>query len=207
MTPLISIGLFDDHPIVLQGLVNNIDANQFKIVFATSSKDDFFDQLQVSQPDVLIIDIVSDEVFGLEVFERILILYPYQKIIAFSSLDSIVLVDNLLSIGVKGFTSKKNHFSKLEQAILSVMQDKIALPEDYKHLTKGYVHQTAILTAREIEIINMIGKEYTSQQIGDELILSIHTIESHRRRIFQKLDVKNVAGMIMEASRLGYLKH
>jgi DNA-binding NarL/FixJ family response regulator len=207
MTPLISIGLFDDHPIVLQGLANNIDANQFKIVFATSSKEDFFDLLQVFQPDVLIIDIVSDEVFGLEVFERILTLYPSQKIIAFSSLDSIVLVDNLLSIGVKGFASKKSHFSKLEQAILSVMQDKIALPEDYKHLTKGYIHQTAILTAREIEIINMIGKEYTSQQIGDELILSIHTIESHRRRIFQKLDVKNVAGMIMESARLGYLKH
>jgi DNA-binding CsgD family transcriptional regulator len=63
------------------------------------------------------------------------------------------------------------------------------------------------LSAREIEIINRIGKEYTSQQIGNELNLSIHTIESHRKRIFQKLNVKNVAGMIMEAARLGYLKH
>jgi DNA-binding CsgD family transcriptional regulator len=81
------------------------------------------------------------------------------------------------------------------------------LPDDYKHLTKGYIHQTAILSAREIEIINMIGKEYTSQQISNEIFLSIHTIESHRKRIFQKLNVKNVAGMIMEASRLGYLKH
>ncbi|OYU83246.1 MAG: hypothetical protein CFE24_12270 [Flavobacterium sp. BFFFF2] len=207
MSPIISIGLFDDHPIVLEGLTNNIDANQFQIVFATSAKEVLYGQLQIQQPDVLIIDIVSDEVTGLEVFEQIMALYPAQKMIAFSSLDSVILVDNLLSIGVKGFASKKGPFSKLEQAILAVMDDKISLPDDYKHLTKGYIKQTAILTAREIEIINMIGKEFTSQQIADQINLSVHTIESHRKRIFQKLNVKNVAGMIMEAARLGYLKH
>jgi DNA-binding NarL/FixJ family response regulator len=207
MSQVISIGLFDDHPIVLEGLTNNIDANQFQIRFATSEKAVLYNHLQVEQPDVLILDIVSDEVTGLEVFEQVMAQYPSQKIIAFSSLNSVVLVDNLLSIGVKGFASKKSDYSKLEQAILAVMDNQISLPDDYKHLTRGYIQQTAILSAREIEIINMIGKEYTSQQIADEINLSIHTIESHRKRIFQKLNVKNVAGMIMEAARLGYLKH
>jgi len=207
MIPSISIGLFDDHPIVLEGLTNNIDANQFQIRFATSEKEMLYNQLQIEQPDVLILDIVSDEVTGLEVFEQVMAQYPSQKIIAFSSLNSVVLVDNLLSIGVKGFASKKSDYSKLEQAILAVMDNQISLPDDYKHLTRGYIQQTAILSAREIEIINMIGKEFTSQEIADEINLSIHTIESHRKRIFQKLNVKNVAGMIMEAARLGYLKH
>lgn len=202
-----TIGLFDDHPYILSGISGSLAEAKFKVIFQTTSKATLFEYLKYQLPDVLILDIVSDEVRGLENFEDILKLYPNQKILAFSSLDSVVLIDNLLSLGVRGFVNKKSESSVLIQAIAIVNEGKIAVDDQYKHLTSNYTaRNTAILTPREIDIVNGIATEMTSAAIAENLNLSVNTIESHRKRIFQKLNVKNVAGMIMESNRLGYLK-
>ena len=204
----ITIAIFDDHPLIIDAISSELKKNElFKIVFTANNKLDFHSQLQQSIPDVLILDIIADEVLGLELFLYILTNFHTCKIIAHSSLSSPHLVDNLLGIGVHGYVSKKQPISVLIQAIETVYQNKIFVTTEYQFLTSQY--QTAgasLLTNREIEIVNSIGAELTSQQIADKLYLSVNTIESHRKRIFQKLNVKNVAGMIREAGRLGYLK-
>lgn len=61
------------------------------------------------------------------------------------------------------------------------------------------------LTAREIEILSLISREYSSDEIADQLILSRHTIISHRKKLLIKMGVKNTAGMIRKGFELGYL--
>lgn len=201
-----TVGLFDDHPYILSGIANSLTNAKFDVLFQTTSKEQLFTALKKQLPDVLVLDIVSDEVRGLENFENVLQLYPDQKILAFSSLESVVLIHNLLSIGVRGFVNKKSENTVLIDSIKLVLDGKIALDDQYKHLTSGYtVRNTAILTSREIDIVRDIATGKTSTQIADNLKLSVNTIESHRKRIFQKLNVKNVAGMVMEAGGLGYL--
>ena len=83
---------------------------------------------------------------------------------------------------------------------------EISVPEEYKFLTNKYREiQPHLLSKREQEILSLIANELTSREIADKLFLSINTIENHRKSIFNKLGVKNLAGMIMEAARAGYL--
>ena len=207
MTP-ITIAIFDDHPAMLAAIESEILKNtDYNIIFKASTKADLINQLKVKVPHVLLLDIIADEVLGFELFMYVLSTHPNCKIIAYTSLSSPHLVENLLSIGVQGFVNKKQQTSILIEAINCVVQGKIFVTPEYHFLTSDYTKSTSSgLTGREIEIVNHIGNELTSQQIADQLCLSVNTIESHRKRIFQKLNVKNVAGMIMEAARLGYLK-
>jgi DNA-binding CsgD family transcriptional regulator len=62
-----------------------------------------------------------------------------------------------------------------------------------------------VLSEREIEIIKLIAQELTSQEIADRLFISYFTVENHRKNIFRKMGVKNLAGMIMAATRMGYI--
>ncbi len=117
-----------------------------------------------------------------------------------------MLVENLLSIGVKGFVNKKQPIEEVIEAIRIIQHGDIYLPKEFYFLTSKYrVKHSSILSTREIEILQLIANENTSQNIAEKLSLSIHTIENHRKNIFKKLEVKNLAGMIMVASRLGYI--
>lgn len=67
------------------------------------------------------------------------------------------------------------------------------------------MNQFPSITAREKEIINFIAYEFTSEEIAKELFLSKHTIETHRKNLLSKMDVKNVAGLIRKSFEQGYI--
>jgi DNA-binding NarL/FixJ family response regulator len=205
----ITVGLFDDHPVVLDAIRNLLDGEKelVRLLFATASKQELIDSIELEAPDVLVLDIVSGEVSALELFERFRVSHPEVGIIAYSSLSSPVLVENLLHFGVKGFVNKRQPLGDLLRAIFLVGEGKTVVPEDYKYLTSEYKsNNTALLSDRETAIVGLVAKEYTSAGIAEELGISVNTVENHRKRIFLKLNVKNVAGMVLEATRLGYLQ-
>jgi DNA-binding NarL/FixJ family response regulator len=209
MEKKITVGIFDDHPVVLEAVICSI--NHFpailELLFSTSSKEKLYQYTEQQLPQVLVLDIISDDVKALELFEHFRTYMPELPIIAYSSLSSPVLVENLLFLGIKGYVNKRQPVEDLLQAIFLVAEGHIAVPNDYKYLTSKYVSDnTAILTKREIEIVNLIALEHSSSEIAEILGLSVNTIENHRKRIFLKLNVKNVVGMVMEASRLAYIQ-
>jgi len=201
--------LFDDHPVVLEAVRNalrEIDCLA-EIVFSTSSRDELVREAKERLPDLLILDIISAEVSALELFDHFRKTQPEIAIIAYSGLSSPVLVENLLFFGVKGFVNKRQPLSDLLQAVCVVAEGRIYVPEDYKYLTSQFKgDNTALLTERETHIVQLISAERTSEQIARELSISVNTVENHRKRIFIKLNVRNVAGMVLEATRLGYLQ-
>ncbi len=204
---MIRIALFEDHPIVLKSLIACVkEQANFDLIFTSISKTDFFDKLKVHTVDVAVVDVLANDVTGLEVYEYIHKKFPFIKIISFTSLSSPILVENLLGLGVKGYVNKNQEIEDLVSAINTVANNGIYLPTDYQFLSSKY-HQlkTSNLTEREIQIIQLISREYTTNDIALQLTLSVNTIENHRKKIFEKLEVKNVAGMVREASKLGYL--
>ncbi|MBS1636958.1 MAG: response regulator transcription factor [Bacteroidetes bacterium] len=204
----IALGIFDDHPLTGKGIahffVNETDT--IEVSFIKNTKADLLAQLETQNPEILVLDIIAPEVNGLELFELLHKKYPKIKLIAYTSLSSPILVENLLAIGVKGYINKKQPATDLLMAVRMVNDNSIYVPDDYSHLIKKFREiSNNNLSAREVEILKLIAQEKTSAKIAEELNLSINTIESHRKNIFYKLQVKNVAGMIMEAARLGYL--
>ncbi len=202
------IGIFDDHPLIGKGLADYIleADSSMEIIFLCKTKEDLLNQVKLDEPNILILDIVAPDVTGLELFETIASHHPSIKILAYSTLNSAILTENLLSIGVRGFVNKKQDPSEIIKAIHLLLEDKMAIPEEYKFLTSKYRELNhAVLSKREIEILQMIANELTSAEIAEKLFLSLHTVENHRQNIFRKLDVKNLAGLIMTANKLGYI--
>lgn len=204
----IQLGIFDDHPIIADGIAGYVAKfpQEISIAFIAHTKEEVLNKLNEQFPDVLVLDVVAPDVNGLDLFTDILKLNPAAKLIAYTSLKSAVLVENLLSIGVKGYVSKTQSPDDLLKAIKDVSYGLVSVPQKYVFLTSRYREpQNNALTKREFEILHFIAKELTTQEIADKLLVSPKTIENHKINIFKKLEVKNAAGLILAATRLGYI--
>jgi DNA-binding NarL/FixJ family response regulator len=205
---VIQLGIFDDHPIVSNGIVNFLTAfpDQVSILFSAHTAENFLKHIAEKKTDVLVIDVVAPDVIGLDLFTSILKINSNAKIIAYTSLNSVLLVENLLNLGVKGFVNKNQAPADLLTAIKDVHFDLIAVPEKYAFLTAKFREaENHALTKREIEIIQLIASECTTQEMATKLNVSTKTIENHKLAIFKKLEVKNSAGLMLAATRLGYI--
>ncbi len=202
----IQLGIFDDHPIIADGIAGYVSkfSKEMSIAFVAHTREDMLLAVTAKCPDVIVLDVVAPDVNGLDLFTDILKINPAAKLIAYTSLKSAVLVENLLSIGVKGYVSKTQLPEDLVAAIKDVYFGLTSVPAKYTFLTSKYREpQNSALTKREFEILHFIAKELTTQEIADKLSLSSKTIENHKINIFKKLEVKNSAGLILAATRLG----
>ena len=205
---MIKIGVFEDHPIVLNSLVQLInEQSNFELLFAAKTKIQLFEELLAQkETEIMIVDLLSQDIHGMEVFEYLSKNHPGIKVIAFTTLSSPILVENFLSLGVKAYVNKNQEPEDLINAIKEVDAGKIYLPKDYDFLGKNYAaSRLNILSDREVEIIQLISREFTSQDIAEQLEITVNTVENHRKKIFAKLNVKNVAGMVREAAKQGYI--
>ena len=146
------------------------------------------------------------DINGLDLFTELLKTYKGVKVIAYSTLKSPVLVENLLSMGVRGYVNKNQDPEELAIAVNDVYYDLISVPEKYKFLTSRFREpESSLLTKREMEILQLIAAEETTQQIATKLGVSPKTVENQKIVLFKKLDVKNAAGLVLAATRLGYI--
>ncbi len=202
----IRVGLFDDHIFSAKGLSDFLISNGIDIKFISTSKVNLLEKIKVVEVDILVLDISAPDVSGLELFEYVNRNYKDIKLVALTSLSSVMLVENLLLNGIKGFVSKRQNEIDILECLRRVNDNEICLPNEYHFLTSKYrVAAPVILSSREIEIIKLICLELTSHEIAAQLCISFFTVENHRKNIFKKLGVKNIAGMIMAAGRLGHV--
>lgn len=204
----IKIGIFDDHPVVSNGIKSYIEQTDLhiKVEFCVSNRADLLIHLENMKLDVIILDIVAPDIQGLDLFVELREKFKDLNLLAYSSLKSPILVENLLSIGVKGFVNKSQEITELIKGIHEVCDGSIHVPEKYRFLTSKYrsKHNTH-LTSREIDILKLIAMEKTTIEIADNLLISSKTVENHKQNLFRKLDVKNAAGLVLTATRLGYI--
>jgi DNA-binding NarL/FixJ family response regulator len=199
------IAFLEDHPITLDNL-NKIFSreNGFDILFSAETKENlFFELSKVEKPDIIIVDVIVSDVNGLEIFETLQSQFHNIKVIAFTSISSPILVESLLALNIKGYVNKNQKVDDLLQAVNLVSDDEIYLPKDYQFLLKYKQFNIQTLTPREIETVKYIIQEYTINDIAELFNISKGTVENHRKSIFKKLNVKNVAGMVREAIKLG----
>ncbi|PBQ32690.1 hypothetical protein CNR22_13205 [Sphingobacteriaceae bacterium] len=206
MVTKIVLGIFDDHSFFIKGLRDFLEQHEFiSIKFTATTKEALEKELETHLPDILIMDVLAPDVTGLELYLNALKQYDSLKIIAYTSLRSEILIDSLLSIGVKGYVNKNQTPEDLIEAIKDVHYDLISVPDEYKALIPETTHVKAIFTVRESEIMRLIAIGQTSEFIAKQLSVSLRTIENIKVNLFKKLEVKNAAELILAATRLGYL--
>jgi DNA-binding NarL/FixJ family response regulator len=160
-------------------------------------------------PDVLIVDISMPFLDGIKAVKEITRLGIRSKVIALSmhTEDSIIL--QMLDSGAMGFLDKNTSKEEMYEAIDSVLiHNSVYFPESTNAYMmellmssnfKPYPQNGVVFTPRELEVIQMICKDFTTKEIGVKLDLSPRTIDTHRVRIMEKMNVKSVAGLVAYA--------
>lgn len=171
--------------------------------------------LTLHQPDILLLDIQLPDITGEELAVIIRRVYPMIKIIAVTGFNTAEHARLMLEKGVSGYILKNTDEYKLSQAIRNVyeggryidplVQEKI-LNDLYGADNTRSAGYKPVLTKREKEILNLIMEELTSQQMADRLQLSLRTVENHRVSLMQKLNAKNIAGIVKRAFQLGLVR-
>lgn len=137
------------------------------------------------------------------------------QVVVLSSYDDIKLVKEVLKIGAKGFLAKKCAAEQIVEAIKTVDRgeqyfSEIIKSKIFSAFSSEPVEQPdnrsdstffGSLTNREKEILALVSKEYNSSEIADQLKISKHTVESHRKNLIKKLQVKNVVGLALYAHK------
>lgn len=209
----IRIAIADDHPLVINGLKAMLEKfEDVRLIFSATNGADLLALLKEQQADVLLLDIQMPDANGIDLCKEIHDDYPYLKIIGLTNFEKSSYVKQMVRNGALGYLLKNIDGKTLSAAIHAVMQDKPYIQEQIRNNMlnevlsgKKSTSQGISLTKREVEILSLIAKEFTNQQIADKLFISIRTVETHRMNLTQKLGVHNTAGLVKEAYRRGLI--
>jgi len=209
----ISLVIADDHEIFRDGLALMLSKQDtVKLVGQAGDGLELMRMVEETRPDMVLTDIKMPRMDGIAAARQLLQLYPGLKIIALSMFEEEDLIVEMLEAGARGYLLKNADKKEILDAIVTVQEGNIFY---CKHTTarlaslivksKFDQHKKspgALFTDREREIVRLICRQHTAQEIGEMLFLSKRTVEGYRTRILEKMDVKNTAGVVIFA-----LKH
>ena len=199
----IRLVIVDDHKMFLDGILSVLsEESDFEIIGSFNKPKDAIPFLKNNEIDLLITDISMPDINGIEFIKIIKHEIPTIKILAVSMFKQLQSFN-----GINGYLLKETGFEELIKAIKSIVVDNI----DYFY--SDFIEQKepkldfkkSILTKREKEVIGLIAKQLSVDEIAEILFLSKHTVETHKKNIFLKLQVNNAAGLIKKAVYLGYI--
>ena len=168
-------------------------------------------QLAVSlQPDVIVMDVTMPELNGIEATRRVAQEVPKARVIALSMHKDAVYVREILRAGARGYLLKDSEETDLIAAVRAVARGEgflspgvsDAVLSDYrKHVTDPI----DLLSTREREVLQMIAEGRTNKEIATLLNLSVYTVEAHRGRIMEKLNLHSTGELVRFAVRNGLI--
>lgn len=207
--------LVDDHDLIIDGIYAMFErVKEYEIVGRACNGQDAVLLTQKLIPDIIIMDISMPVMNGLEASKSIIEQFPDMLIIVLTQHEETEYIRNVLSIGVKGYLLKNSTKEEFLTAIETVSRGQVYLGHNIAELMiKDLINpgktnnstekETIPLTKREKEILKLITQDFNNQEIADELNISLRTVETHRRNLMQKLDVKSVVSLITFALKNG----
>ena len=208
----IKVLLADDHKIFRDGLRTLIEKEGMEVVGEAENGRKAIKLAEKLMPSVIVMDVSMPDMNGIESTRKIMAGMPNVKVIALSMHSDRRFVLGMLEAGASGYLLKDCAFGELANAINQVSTGKTYLsPQIADVVVKGYLNKAndsdigggAILTSREREILQLIAEGMTAKAIAAHVFLSIKTIETHRRNIMQKLNMRSTADLTKYAIREG----
>lgn len=198
----INIILVDDHELFLQGLKASLEKHNFINILNTfNNVKQAISFLKKNTIDLVITDISMPEVNGIEFIRRVKKIQPTMKFLAISMFPPLHNEKNFY----EGYLLKDANSDTVVKAIKTIVYEDGTFFYDESLHSHTLNFTKTIVTKREKEIIELIGKEFTVDEIAEELFISKHTVETHKKNIFLKLQVKTNAGLVKKAIQLGYI--
>ncbi|HET7854000.1 MAG TPA: response regulator transcription factor [Candidatus Methylomirabilis sp.] len=201
----------DDHPLIRQGLRTLLEQHGFTIVGEAADGREATQLAQELEPDVAVLDLAMPLLNGLDAAREIIRASRRTKAILVTVHTADQYVLEALQAGIRGYVLKSQATAQLVQAIQEVMRGgRYLSPGISEAVVQAYLAKTDLpadpLTPREREVLQLIAEGKTTKDIAGLLGLSVKTVESHRARLMEKLDIRQTAGLVRYAIRRGLIQ-
>ncbi len=204
-----NILLIDDHPIVLNGLKSLLgDIDTIRIIADANNGLEALSILKEKQVDLVISDISMPEMDGIELTKELKLRYPETKVLLLTAHNEKEILKRALFSGAEACLLKNTSKKELLIAIDKVMDNGYYYCDNLLEIAKNfyqepelYIENKAMLSDRELEVLELLLYGLSNKDVADRLNLSYHTVTTHRRNIMKKTKSKNISGLYNFAKR------
>ncbi len=206
-----SIFITDDHPLVLEGLKNVLaEAPGLEVSGCFANAAETLEAIKKTLPTVLLLDINLPDANGIELVQKVKSVSPDTRIIALSVHNEYAVINSMFNEGADGYIQKNALGDEIIDGIRTVLKGRRFLCSQstavMQRNAKDGLKNVPKVTRREKQILQEASKGLTTQQIADTLFISPHTVESHRKNLMEKFEVKNLASAIKLAMEYGLIR-
>lgn len=203
MNDKINILIADDHKLFIDGIkLIFSEYTSWNIIAEASNGQEVIDAFTTHKIDIAILDVNMPKPNGFELSKFIKANHSNCKILILSMYGDEQFMNEFVRIGVNAYVLKNAGKVELIAAMHTILNNQTYISQELRHAnsTDDSFVKSFSLTQREKEIINLLSKEKSSQEIADALFISIYTVNTHRKNILHKLGIKNTAGLIKFAT-------
>jgi two-component system response regulator NreC len=206
-----SVLLADDHALVRQGLKAILEKEGFQVVGEAADGQDTLRLALQTQPDVAVIDISMPILNGIDVAREIRKCSPKTKVILLTQHDEDLYVTAALRARVKGYLLKKQASADLIHAVREVCRGGVYLSPGISHVVVDACSSETNappdpLSGRERQVLQLVCEGKSTRDVAQLLGISVKTVESHRARLMQKLDIHETASLVLYGVRQGLIQ-
>jgi two-component system, NarL family, invasion response regulator UvrY len=203
---MIKILLADDHAIFREGLAGLFNSdNEFNLVAEASSGEEAWQLIQKHLPDVAILDVSMPILNGIEVAKNSQKAGLQTRTLLLTSHDDPSLVMQGQDVGVLGYVLKENSFEELRQAVREVYAGKSYISDQVAKKRDEFIcyNQKKGLSPREKEVLTQIALGHTNKEVARILNITPRTVDTHKTRLKEKLQLRNISDLSRYAIRIG----
>lgn len=201
---VIKVFIVDDHYMIVEGIRSLLQYQKgIEWLGHAMNAASCLAFLQHQQPDVILMDINLPDMSGIDLCKLVKTKYPSIHIIGLSSFNQQSFIQKMLENGAAGYLLKNATLEELVYAIEAVNEGEIFLSDEVElTVQKNEDSKIPIVTRREMEVLLLIADGLTNNEIARKLFISTTTVDTHRKNLLAKFDVKNTASLIRMAAQI-----
>jgi DNA-binding NarL/FixJ family response regulator len=207
----IKVFVVDDHELFRNGVIMVLNRMENTVVVGEAADgEDFLAKLNSIKPDIVFMDIKMPKMNGIDATIEALKRYPELKVIALTMFGEEEYLQKMINAGGYGFLLKNSSIDEIERAVNLVSQGKNCYSDELlSYFTKKYIKKTNLeeddirLTRRELEVLELVAKGFSNQEIADKLFISRRTVDGHKANLIQKTGSKNIVDLLVYAIKKG----
>jgi DNA-binding NarL/FixJ family response regulator len=198
---MIRVFIVDDHPVVIEGIHSLLqNEKDFEWAGQAMNAQSCLGYFVNNTADVVLMDISMPDMDGVELCAIMKEKYPGIMVLGLSTFNQGLYIKKMMENGASGYILKNSSKEELIKAIHTVNNGGIFFSgeagEALQEYQKSSKNELPELSSREKEILGLIAEGYTNPQIAEKIFLSSFTVDSHRKNLLAKLNVKNTASLI-----------
>lgn len=183
------------------------ESDEITEVVQLNTEKSLADQIKRHSPDLLVLEYLGEHPVSAETVKQLRQTHSQLKILVISEDEDAVEINRQIKSGVHGFLTKNCSVEEIQTALNTIKQDgRFYCQRVLDAISDNEFEQTLELSEREMQIIKFIGRGLSSSDIAKKLLVSIHTVNSHRKNILKKLGLKSPTELIIYAVDKGWLK-